>query len=58
MHSTVPDAIVDRDIKAGNDLGVIGTPTLLVNSWMYEGIPPDLPAVVDAVLDHTNPAGN
>ena len=58
MRSTMPDAIVDRDIKAGNDLGVIGTPTLLVNSWMYEGIPPDLPAVVSAALDHPNPVGN
>jgi protein-disulfide isomerase len=42
--------VVDRDIAAGNELGVFGTPTVLVNDEEYVGIPWDFNTIVERHL--------
>lgn len=40
-------SVVDRDIAAGNELGVFGTPTVLVDNEEYVGVPWDFSAIVE-----------
>jgi protein-disulfide isomerase len=40
VAGTAPDAAVARDFQAGRELGVSGTPTLLINERRIEGTPP------------------
>jgi len=40
VAGTAPDAAVARDFQAGRDLGVTGTPTLLINERRVQGTPP------------------
>lgn len=40
IAGTSPDAAVARDVQAGRELGVTGTPTLLINERRIQGTPP------------------
>lgn len=39
MHGRAAEQVVRRDLRAGQRLGVAGTPTLLVNELLFEGSP-------------------
>jgi protein-disulfide isomerase len=44
--------MIDRGIRAGEKLGVRGTPAVFLNGWRYPGVPPEadfLQAVDDLV---------
>jgi protein-disulfide isomerase len=46
MHTGRTKTVVDADVEAGNRLGVIGTPTLLINGEQYLGIPRGLDRII------------
>lgn len=41
-----PDSVLRRDREAGIKLGIVGTPTLLLDSAMFLGVPVNLEALV------------
>ena len=50
MSSGIPDSIIERDLTAADDLGVVVTPTFLVDSAMFKGAKRDLRRIVGSRL--------
>lgn len=57
LASNRPDQVIEQDLKAGKNLGVEGTPAMLINEKLYLGLPNDLDALVKRahIADATAP---
>ena len=48
ISSDRPDSIVADDVRAADSLGIVGTPTFLLDSLLFAGVPRDLANIVKA----------
>jgi protein-disulfide isomerase len=51
LSDSMPMRAVDRDYSTGERIGVVATPTILVNGAMYVGVPWDLERIVLSRVD-------
>jgi len=47
-------ALVEEDMEAGRDIGVMGTPTFLINDAVYFGMPSDLHHILRTAMANAN----
>jgi protein-disulfide isomerase len=50
LASRAAASAVQTDTRAGQTLGIVGTPTFLVNEQKYEGLPRDLQSVIRSAI--------
>lgn len=47
-------SLVEEDMEAGHDIGVMGTPTFLINDAVYFGMPSDLHHILRTAIANAN----